>query len=110
MVNMSDKIGYIYWFCVLFTISFGGAAGIFTSIKNKTNMELICNQKLDYYEKYLNEQNIATPLFNDNEAVMSKVNKIENELMYVPFYFFNQTIWHELKNIIYFPHDIACLI
>lgn len=86
MVNMSDKIGYIYWFCVLFTISFGGAAGIYTSIKNKTNMELMCNQKLDYYVHYLNEENIAAPPFNDNEAVMSKVNKIENELMYVIYY------------------------
>lgn len=48
-VSTSDRIGYIYWFFVLITISCGGATGVFVTYKNRTAMERVCTDKLDYY-------------------------------------------------------------
>lgn len=51
-VNLSDKLGYVYWFAVLVTITCGGATGIFTTLKNKHDMTIICRQKHEFYETY----------------------------------------------------------
>lgn len=49
---MSDKLGYVYWFAVLVTITCGGATGIFMTRKNKHDMTIICQQKHEFYETY----------------------------------------------------------
>lgn len=51
-VNMSDKLGYVYWFAVLVTITCGGATGIFMTRKYKHDMTIICQQKQEFYETY----------------------------------------------------------
>lgn len=48
-VSTSDRIGYIYWFFVLITISCGGATGVFVTHRNRTAMERVCADKLVYY-------------------------------------------------------------
>lgn len=48
-VSTSDRIGYIYWFFVLITISCGGATGAFVTYKNRVAMERVCADKFDYY-------------------------------------------------------------
>lgn len=58
--NLSDKLGYIYWFAVLVTISCGGATGVFMTMKNKHEMTIICQQKYEFYEKYWLNVDAAT--------------------------------------------------
>lgn len=50
---MSDKLGYVYWFAVLTTISCGCATGIFVNIQNKNDMIERCQQKYKVYEDFL---------------------------------------------------------
>lgn len=59
---MSDKIGFIYWFFVLVTISFGGITGIYMNQKYKNEMRIICNQELELYKSYFigNDKNVSS--------------------------------------------------
>lgn len=59
-VSMSDKLGYVYWFAVLVTITCGGATGIFMTLKNKHEMTIICQQKHEFYETYWSDAAAAT--------------------------------------------------
>lgn len=53
MVKISDKLGYVYWFAVLVTITCGGTTGVFMTLKNKHEMTMVCQQKYELYETYL---------------------------------------------------------
>lgn len=55
-VTISDRIGYIYWFFVLVTISFGGATGVFMTYRNRTAMDRVCGEKLDYYTSHYTDK------------------------------------------------------
>lgn len=58
---MSDRIGYIYWFFVLITISFGGATGVFVTLKNRNAMDTVCRSKLDFYTaNYMDRLSLAS--------------------------------------------------
>lgn len=61
-VNRSDKLGYIYWFAVLVTITCGGVTGIFMTLKNKHDMTIVCQQKHELYETYWSTVNDAENL------------------------------------------------
>lgn len=60
-VRISDKIGYIYWFFVLITISCGGATGVFVTYKNRVAMERVCADKLDFYAANYGGQLVGLP-------------------------------------------------
>lgn len=71
-VNMSDKLGYVYWFAVLVTITCGGATGVFMTLKNKQEMTIICQQKHEFYETYWSDAAAATPpMFLENDRSSS---------------------------------------
>lgn len=53
MVKISDKLGYVYWFAVLVTITCGGTTGVFMTLKNKHEMTIVCQQKYELYESHL---------------------------------------------------------
>lgn len=71
-VNLSDKIGYIYWFFVLVTISCGCVTGIYMTLKNKHDMTIICQQKYQMYEYFLqiNQMNGST---TDDVKILHKL-------------------------------------
>lgn len=55
---MSDKLGFIYWFAVLTTISCGCATGVYVTIQNKNDMVESCQQKYKVYEDFLWSEHI----------------------------------------------------
>lgn len=85
-VSTSDRIGYIYWFFVLITISCGGATGIFVTYKNRVAMERICTDKLDYYTANYGDQMlaIASPSSSSALPVMGAVGTSDEERVNVP--------------------------
>lgn len=81
MVNMSDKIGYIYWVAVLTTISFGFVTGIFESYRHKSNMQTKCNDKLNVYLTNYADQMLEWDVkFENGMATVNKINIIENAI------------------------------
>lgn len=69
-VTMSDLIGYVYWFSVIVTISFGCATGVFVTLKNRKEMILSCDEKLSFYENlhpsiYSSVGNLTAPFDED---------------------------------------------
>lgn len=55
---MSDRLGYIYWFAVLTTISCGCTTGIFVTLTNKHEMINSCHEKYQIYEQFIAENHI----------------------------------------------------
>lgn len=52
-MNLSDKLGYIYWFAVLTTISCGCATGVYVTLTNKNAMVQSCQEKYEIYENFM---------------------------------------------------------
>lgn len=61
-VNISDKLGYIYWFAVLTTISFGCMTGIYETLKNRNEMIDSCQAKYESYEHFWLRNNVTVPI------------------------------------------------
>lgn len=81
MVNMSDKIGYIYWVAVLTTISFGFVTGIFESYRHKSNMQKHCNEKLNFYTtNYADQISEWDVKFENGISTVNKVRILENAI------------------------------
>lgn len=94
---MSDKIGFIYWFFVLVTISFGGITGIYMNHKYKNEMRTICSQELGLYKSYFigNDKNVSSspsPIFHayKNGRMINGVDKSNQNNKYV--YKYNDSI------------------
>lgn len=67
-VHMSDKLGFVYWFAVLTTISCGCATGIFVTIQNKSDMVKGCQQKYKAYEDFLWSKHIDVSTANSSKG------------------------------------------
>lgn len=78
MVNMSDKIGYIYWFFVLITISCGGVSGIFETVKYQRSMDTACTDRLNEYRRQYPE--LIVPALELLEQLPEKILFVEEEL------------------------------
>lgn len=52
-VSLSDKLGYIYWFAVLTTISCGCATGIYVTLTTRNAMVQSCQEKYEIYENFI---------------------------------------------------------
>lgn len=88
---MSDKLGFVYWFAVLTTISCGCATGIFVTIQNKNDMVESCQQKYNVYEDFLWSKQISADImanaynqsshhrerFNGHDEIHDIQNRIE---------------------------------
>lgn len=61
-VSVSDKLGYIYWFAVLTTISCGFATGVYTTVKNRREMIENCQNKYRLYEEFWRRNSIGVPV------------------------------------------------
>lgn len=48
-VTLSDKLGFVYWFAVLTTISCGCATGIYVTLTNRNEMVKSCQTKYEQY-------------------------------------------------------------
>lgn len=83
-VNLSDKIGYIYWFFVLLTTSFALMTGIYVTMNNKRAMDTICSKTLQQYDEYFIENKLTYPMLLDNNVEPYKrIVAMENELKYM---------------------------
>lgn len=81
MVNMSDKIGYIYWVAVLTTISFGFVTGIFESYRHKRNMQTQCNNLLSFYTtNYADKMSEWDVKFENGMSIVGKIEIIEKAI------------------------------
>lgn len=79
MVDVSDKIGYIYWVAVLTTISFGCVTGIYESYRHKSNMQTQCNDKLNFYTiNYADKFSEWDVKFESGMSTANKIKIIEN--------------------------------
>lgn len=84
---MSNRIGYVYWFSVLVTISFGFATGVFITHQNKMEMIETCNEKISFYE--LHHPKIFPNYFNslsNNQSVTESVDKLNEMILITKFY------------------------
>lgn len=52
-VNLSDKLGYIYWFAVMTTLSCGCATGVYVTLTNRNAMVQSCQEKYEMYETFI---------------------------------------------------------
>lgn len=52
-ISLSDKLGFVYWFAVLTTISCGCATGIYMTLSNKFEMIKSCQEKYELYENFI---------------------------------------------------------
>lgn len=57
-VSLSDKLGFVYWFAVLTTISCGCATGVYVTLTNKSAMVKSCQEKYDLYENFIESNRI----------------------------------------------------
>lgn len=57
-VNWSNRIGYVYWFAVIQTISCGCATGIYVTLANKNEMVKSCQMKYDQYVNFVETHQI----------------------------------------------------
>lgn len=57
-VSLSDKLGFVYWFAVLTTISCGCATGVYMTLTNKSAMVKSCQEKYEFYENLIGRNRI----------------------------------------------------
>lgn len=93
-MSLSDKLGYIYWFAVLTTISCGCATGIYMTLTNKMAMVNSCQEKYELYEQFIQRNHIAFEQvpwqIEDNETIFSRntldghdeINELEMRINY----------------------------
>lgn len=67
-VNWSDRLGYIYWFAVLTTISCGFATGIHVTLTNRNAMLQSCQQKFEAFDDFLAGHQITNSLSDSNRS------------------------------------------
>lgn len=83
-VTLSDRLGYIYWFAVLTTISCGFATGIYVTIINRTAMVQSCQQKFEALDDFLTSHPITSAL-NDshrsNHSCDTSVGEMEASIV-----------------------------
>lgn len=60
-VNWSDRLGYVYWFAVLTTITCGFTTGIYVTLTNKSEMINSCQQKYQLLEDFILTNRIEMP-------------------------------------------------
>ena len=103
-VNLSDKIGFIYWFAVLITISCGCVTGVYVTLTSKFDMRTICIEKFGLYDDVLIQNDIKVPSamsfaleVANNYASLEEepepyvlMEYLENELRWVCRHIFNR--------------------
>lgn len=80
-VKWSDRLGYVYWFAVLTTISCGFATGVYVTITNRTAMIESCQQKLHVLEDFLStyqNTNLANHETNSTQSESKDADGIFN--------------------------------
>lgn len=72
-VSLSDKLGFVYWFAVLTTISCGCATGVYVTLTNESAMVQSCQEKYQLYEHFAAKNQIVfQPVPGDNKTLFER--------------------------------------